>query len=69
MNANDSFWTPSDTIRLEGYPGIIGCEKCERTMRTRMVQQYVIDRLDGPRKETPRPCAGTSTRTGSEPPR
>ena len=52
MNANDSFWTPNDTIRLEGYPGIIGCEKCVRTMRTRMVQQYVVDRLEVG-KETP----------------
>lgn len=53
MNANDSFWTPNDKIRLEGYPDIIGCEKCERTMRTRMVVQYVVDRL-AKGKETPR---------------
>ncbi len=57
MNANDSFWTPSDTIRLEGYPGIIGCEQCERTMRTRMVQQYVVDRLEVG-KETPATLRG-----------
>jgi len=57
MNANDSFWTPSDTIRLEGYPGIIGCEKCERTMRTRMVMQYVVDRLEAG-KETPTSLRG-----------
>ncbi len=52
MNANDSYWAPSDTIRLEGHPSIIGCERCVRTMRTRMVMQYVVDRLaDG--RETP----------------
>lgn len=52
MNANDSYWAPNDKVRLEGYPGIIGCEKCARTMRTRMVGQYVIDRL-AVGKETP----------------
>jgi len=52
MNANDSYWAPSDTIRLDGYPHIVGCEKCVRTMRTRMVQQYVVDRLEVG-KETP----------------
>ncbi|WP_183093263.1 penicillin acylase family protein [Nocardioides stalactiti] len=57
MNANDSFWTPNDKLRLEGYPDIIGCEKCVRTMRTRMVQQYVIDRLRQG-KETPATLRG-----------
>lgn len=57
MNANDSFWTPNDKIRLEGYPDIIGCEKCARTMRTRMVQQYVVDRLKVG-KETPETLRG-----------
>ena len=52
MNANDSYWTPNDKVRIEGYANIIGCEKCVRTMRTRMVQQYVIDRL-AVGKETP----------------
>ncbi len=52
MNANDSYWSPSDTIRLEGYPHIMGCERCVRTMRTRMVMQYVVDRLEVG-KETP----------------
>ncbi len=45
-NANDSYWTPNDTVRLEGFARIIGCEDCERTMRTRMVYRYVTDRLD-----------------------
>ncbi|HYG93963.1 MAG TPA: penicillin acylase family protein [Nocardioides sp.] len=58
MNANDSFWTPNDQVRLEGYPGIIGCEECERTMRTRMVMQYVVDRLAEHGQETPRSLRG-----------
>lgn len=45
-NANDSYWTPNDTVRLEGFARIIGCEECERTMRTRMVYRYVTDRLE-----------------------
>ncbi|WP_139977812.1 penicillin acylase family protein [Nocardioides litoris] len=53
VNANDSYWLPNPASRLEGYPTIIGCERCERTMRTRMVSQYVIDRLRSGRKETP----------------
>ena len=53
MNANDSYWLPNPKSRLEGYPTIIGCERCARTMRTRMVMQYVIDRTRGGRKETP----------------
>ncbi|WP_341925797.1 penicillin acylase family protein [Nocardioides psychrotolerans] len=53
MNANDSYWLPNPASRLEGYDQIIGCERCVRTMRTRMVSQYVIDRLRGNRKETP----------------
>jgi acyl-homoserine-lactone acylase len=46
-NANDSYWTPNDTERLEGFARIIGCEDCERTMRTRMVYRYVTDRIRG----------------------
>lgn len=57
MNANDSYWTPNDKVRLEGYANIIGCEKCGRTMRTRMVQQYVVDRL-AVGKETPATLRG-----------
>ncbi|MEV5001109.1 penicillin acylase family protein [Nocardioides sp. LML1-1-1.1] len=57
MNANDSYWTPNDKVRLEGYASIIGCEKCARTMRTRMVQQYVVDRL-AVGKETPATLRG-----------
>ena len=45
MNANDSYWLPNPAHKLEGYARIIGCEKCQRTLRTRMVSQYVIDQV------------------------
>lgn len=44
-NANDSYWLPNPDVRLEGFAGIIGCERCERTVRTRMVYRYVTDAL------------------------
>jgi acyl-homoserine-lactone acylase len=44
-NANDSYWLPNPKQRLEGFARIIGCEQCERTLRTRMVYRYVTDRL------------------------
>jgi acyl-homoserine-lactone acylase len=47
MNANDSYWLPNPADRLEGYARIIGCERCVRTLRTRMVSQYVIDQIAG----------------------
>lgn len=53
MNANDSYWLPNPKSRLEGFSSIIGCERCVRTMRTKMVMQYVIDRTRRGRKETP----------------
>ena len=53
-NANDSYWLPNPDERLEGFAGIIGCERCERTMRTRMVYRYVQDRLADGGKESPR---------------
>ncbi|MBI2243431.1 MAG: penicillin acylase family protein [Nocardioides sp.] len=56
MNANDSYWLPNDEVRLTGYPRIIGCESCERTMRTKVVMAYVRDRLEVG-KETPRTLA------------
>lgn len=57
-NANDSFWLPNPATRLEGYPDIIGCERCVRTMRTKMVAQYVIDQLADGGKETPTSLRG-----------
>ena len=46
-NANDSYWLPHPKQRLEGFARIIGCEQCERTLRTRMVYRYVQDRRVG----------------------
>jgi acyl-homoserine-lactone acylase len=46
-NANDSYWLPNPKQRLEGFARIIGCESCERTLRTRVVYRYVMDRLAG----------------------
>ena len=53
MNANDSYWMPNDHVRLTGYPRIIGCEACERSMRTKVVMSYVRDQLEKG-KETPK---------------
>jgi acyl-homoserine-lactone acylase len=47
MNANDSYWLPNPKQPLEGYNSIIGCERCVRSLRTRMVDHYVLDRLAG----------------------
>ncbi|GAA1132505.1 penicillin acylase family protein [Nocardioides aquiterrae] len=58
MNANDSYWLPNPKQPLEGYAGIIGCERCVRTMRTRMVSHYVLDRLAKGKKESPRSLRG-----------
>lgn len=44
-NANDSYWLPNPEQRLEGFASLIGCEKCVRSLRTRMVYRYVIDAL------------------------
>lgn len=56
INANDSYWLPNPKQRLEGFARIIGCEKCERSLRTRMVYRYVLDRL------AQKNSAGTSRR-------
>src|ERR1700712_1487665 len=45
MNSHDSYWLAKPAQKLEGYARIIGCEKCQRTLRTRMVDHYVIDAL------------------------
>ncbi|MFC4785272.1 penicillin acylase family protein [Nocardioides sp. MAHUQ-72] len=58
MNANDSYWLPNPAQPLEGYASIIGCERCERTMRTRMVSHYVLDRLARGRLESPATLRG-----------
>lgn len=45
MNANDSYWLPNPTTRLEGFASIIGCEKCERSLRSRMIYRAVGESL------------------------
>lgn len=45
-NANDSYWLPNPQAPLEGFAGIIGKEKSERSLRTRMVYRYVTDALE-----------------------
>jgi acyl-homoserine-lactone acylase len=47
VNANDSYWLPNPEQRLEGFARIIGCERCGRTLRTRVVYRYPMDRLAG----------------------
>ncbi|HET9499119.1 MAG TPA: penicillin acylase family protein [Marmoricola sp.] len=58
MNSNDSYWLPNPKQKLEGYARIIGCERCQRTLRTRMVDHYVLDRL-ARAKVTPASLRGT----------
>lgn len=58
MNANDSYWLPNPAERIEGFARIIGCERCSRTMRSRMVYDYVLDRL-AQDKVTPESLRGT----------
>ncbi|MBZ5737113.1 penicillin acylase family protein [Nocardioides mangrovi] len=53
MNANNSYWAPNDDTRLTGFPRIIGCEDCERSMRTKVVMSYVRNQLKKG-KESPR---------------
>ncbi len=59
MNSNDSYWLPNPAQPLEGYARIIGCEQCVRTLRTRMVDHYVMDRLATGKLITPRSFRGT----------
>ena len=47
INANDSYWLPNPNEKIEGHARIIGCEDCERSLRTRMVYRYVMDRRRG----------------------
>lgn len=57
-NANDSYWLPNPEQRLEGYPKIMGCEKCERTLRTRMVYAYPAEFEKAGRRISPKALAG-----------
>jgi acyl-homoserine-lactone acylase len=45
MNSNDSYWLPNHLTPLEGFARIIGCERCERSLRQRLGYRQVIDRL------------------------
>ena len=45
VNANDSYWLPNPKQPLTGFARIIGCEACERTVRTRVVYRYMMDPL------------------------
>jgi acyl-homoserine-lactone acylase len=65
-NANDSYWLPNPDERLEGFDHIIGCERCERTMRTRMVYRYVQDRLAGNDGLAPHALESPATLRGHE---
>ena len=58
MNANDSYWLPNPAQPLTGYPNIIGCEQCERSVRTQMVAHYIMDDIKAGLKETPARFAG-----------
>jgi acyl-homoserine-lactone acylase len=57
MNSNDSYWLPNHKVTLEGFARIIGCERCERSLRQRLGYRQVIDRLwslfagDGPQPD------------------
>ncbi len=52
-NANDSYWLPNPQQPLEGFPKIMGCEKCERSLRTRMVYAYPGELQRAGRKISP----------------
>ena len=65
-NANDSYWLPNPDERLEGFDHIIGCERCERTMRTRMVYRYLQDRLAGTDGLAPHQLESPATLRGHE---
>jgi acyl-homoserine-lactone acylase len=47
LNSNDSYWLPHHQHPLEGFARIIGCERCERSLRQRLGYRQVIDRLSG----------------------
>ena len=50
LNSNDSHWLSNAQTRLEGFPRIIGEERTQRSLRTRMALRIVEDQLrDGGR--------------------
>lgn len=59
VNSNDSHWLPNPRERLEGYPRIVGDERTERTLRTRMGYVVSEERLAGQADctiDAPAPC-------------
>ncbi|MFG1887488.1 acylase [Micromonospora sp. NPDC049051] len=46
-NSNDSHWLANPEAPLEGYPRIIGNERTERSLRTRLGVEQVRERLAG----------------------
>ncbi len=44
-NSNDSYWLSNARERLEGFPRVIGEERTERTLRTRLGLRIVEDEL------------------------
>ncbi|MEU6073290.1 acylase [Micromonospora sp. NPDC047074] len=46
-NSNDSYWLANPEAPLEGYPRIIGNERTERSLRTRLGVEQVQGRLAG----------------------
>lgn len=47
MNSNDSYWLSNLAEPLEGFPRILGEERTERRLRTRMGLTLIEDRLAG----------------------
>ncbi len=46
-NSNDSYWLSNPQQPLEGYPWLIGDEKTQRELRTRLGLRIVQQRIDG----------------------
>ncbi len=46
-NSNDSYWLTNAEQPLEGYPRIIGSERTQRSLRTRLGLLMIIERLAG----------------------
>ena len=44
-NSNDSYWLSNARTRIEGFPRIIGEERTERSLRTRMAFRIIEDQL------------------------
>ena len=46
-NSNDSYWLSNPEAPLEGYPEVMGSERTERSLRTRLGLKMIEQRLDG----------------------